>query len=224
MSSKSKGTDAFEDFTEAGEERNYTIKEASLKDDFCNYTFEIIRGVGHGDTHKVNGSGIIEEDMRLAFARLNVHLATIDDVFKLSDIEMADVDSFHNHELTSRYHVTGFKIKGSTENESIILIGSKYVGTAGGRIELATPKIPLDSLSSYVWYNELKAAADDARLEVALYKEGKYIEAEEEEEEEKTNPRQLTIAHEIAQAQEESVEDQFEPSEEGDDAFADAKV
>ena len=37
------------------------------------------------------------------------------------------------------------------------------VGTAGGRIELATPKIPLDNLSSYHWYNELKVAADNAR-------------------------------------------------------------
>jgi hypothetical protein len=211
-----------EDLFETQEEKIFTIKEASLKDDFCNYKFEILRGVGSGDTHSVNGSGIIEDDMRDAFARLNVHLAAIDDVFKLSGIELENIDNYHNHELTSRYNVTGFKIKGGTENESIILIGSKYVGTAGGRIELATPRIPLDNLSSYQWYNELKEAADNAREEVALYKEGKYTAVEEDDE--KPNPRQLTIGDEIKQAQEATIEDTFEPAGEDNDAFADAKV
>jgi hypothetical protein len=226
--SKVKEEQAEDLFASSEEEKIFTIKEASLKDDFCNYKFEILRGVGSGDTHSVNGSGIIEDDMRDAFARLNVHLATIDDVFKLSGIELDNIDDFHNHELTSHYHVTGFKIKGSKENESIILIGSKFVGTAGGRIELATPKIPLDNLSSYQWYNELKKAADDAREEVELYKEGKYTAVEEKEE--KPNTRQLTIGDEIKQAQEATIEDDFapsapfEPSEEEDDAFANAKV
>jgi hypothetical protein len=192
-----------------GGEKSFTIKEASIKDDYCNYTFEITKGVGAGDTHSVKGSGIIEEDMRDAFRAFNVHLAAIDDVFKLSGIEIEDIEKFHNHELTANYHVNAFKIKGGSENESIILIGSKFVGTAGGRIELATPKIPLDNMSSYQWYNELKAAADKAREEVALYKEGKYTTAEEEEE---PNPRQLTIGDAIAQ----SLED--------DNEFENAKV
>lgn len=202
-----------EDFLESLEEKSFSIMEASIKDDFCNYTFKIINGVGSGDTHSVKGSGIIEDDMRDAFSIFNVHLATIDDVFKLSGIEMEDIDNHHNHELTSHYHVTGFKIKGGIENESIILIGSKYVGTAGGRIELVTPKIPLDNLSSYHWYNELKAAADKAREEVALYKEGKYTAVEVEEE--RTNPRQLSIGDEIAQNR---------TSEETNDDFENAKV
>jgi hypothetical protein len=205
------GEDAFVDFT---------IKEASLKDDFCNYTFEIITGVGSGDTHSVKGSGIIEDDMREAFGKFNVHLAAIDDVFKLSGIELEDIDKYHAHELATRYHVTGFKIKGGTENESIILVGSKFVGTAGGRIELATPKIPLDNLSSYQWYNELKAAADNAREEVALYKEGKYTSVQEEDD--KPNPRQLTIGDAIKQSQEGPTE--FTPSLETDPEFENAKV
>lgn len=179
------------------EVNNFIINEAAIKDDFCNYTYEIIDGVGVGDKHKVNGSGIIEDDMRDAFRKLNVHLAAIDDVFKLSGIEIGDIDKFHNHELTGHYHVTGFKIKGGLENESIILIGSKFVGTAGGRIELATPKIPLDNMSSYKWCDELKAAADCAREEVALYKEGKYTTVDDSDESEKPNPNQLTIGDEI---------------------------
>lgn len=162
-------------------ERNYEIIGAQIKDDYCNYTFEIKSGVGIGDTHNVKGSGIVEGDMHEAFGKFNVHLACIDDVFKHSGIDFERIDEVAMHELTNTYHVTGFKIKGGKDNESIILIGSKHVSEAGGRIEIQTPKIPLDNFSSYKWYNELKEVADGARLEVALYKEGKYILADEPE-------------------------------------------
>lgn len=174
--------------------KSYSIKEASIKDDFCNYTFEITDGIGVGDTHNVKGSGRVEIDMNDAFAKLNVHLAVIDDVFKHSGIDIEDIDKYHNDELASLYNVSGIKIKGGRENESVILIGSKYISSAGGRIELASPKIPLDNLSSYKWYNELKAATDDVRREVELYKEGKYIPVEVEEE---GDSRQMTIGDAI---------------------------
>lgn len=174
--------------------RPFDITAALIKDGFCNYSYEIIEGVGLGDSHAVKGSGLIEDDMRNAFAVFNVHLAVIDDVFKHSDIEFDDVNKMHAEELTGLYHVTGFKIKGSKDNESIILVGNKYVSQAGGRLELETPKIPLDSLSSYKWYNELKTAADKARLEVALYKEGKYTAVEIIEEEDLTQTS-ITFEH-----------------------------
>ena len=196
----------FSDALGLGELKKCTIKEASIKDDFCNYTFEITEGVGTGDTHSVKGRGIIMDDMKDAFRNFNVHLAAIDDVFKLSGIELENIDDYHNHELTSRYNVSGFKIKGNSENESIILIGSKYVGTAGGRIELQSPKIPLDNLSSYQWYNELKEASDMARNEVALYKDGKYHIQDKEE----TDPAQLTIGHEITEAMKDELGAEFE--------------
>lgn len=163
-------------------ERDFEIKEATIKDDFCNYGYEITGGIGIGDTHNVKGSGIIDDDMRDAFAIFNVHLAVLDDVFKHSGIEITDIDTMHGHELTQLFHVTGFKIKGGKENECIVLIGTKYVSSAGGRFDLESPKIPLDNLSSYKWYNELKMTADRARDEVALYKEGKYTVVELEEE------------------------------------------
>lgn len=78
------------------------------------------------------------------------------------------------------FEVTGFKIKGEDENEQLILIGSKHVN-CGGRIELESPPIPLESTSSYKWYNELKTASDDARNEVQLYRNGKCTIEEEEE-------------------------------------------
>ena len=166
----------------------FVIKEASIKDDFCNYTFEVTSGVGLGDSHTVKGKGIIKEDMRSAFAKLNVHLAMVDDIFKHSGIEFDDIDTMHGDELATLYNVTGFKIKGGDENESIVLIGNKFVSSAGGRIELETPRILIESSSSYKWWNELKAASDKARLEVELYKNGKYIPVEEDDEE---NPKKL---------------------------------
>lgn len=176
------------------EEKEFIIKDASIKDDFCHYSYEIISGIGLGDTHTVKGKGIIEDDMRNAFAAFNVHLACIDDVFKHSGIEVSDIDGMKDSELTYLYNVTGFKIKGSKEDEQIILIGNKYVSSAGGRIELESPKIPLDNLSSYKWYNELKTAADNARYEVEQYKGGKYTSpVEEEEPEEKFKQTKLTF-------------------------------
>lgn len=165
-------------------ERDFIILEAQIKDDFCHFKYEIISGVGKGFEHGVKGDGIILDDMRNAFAQFNVHLAFMDDVFKHSDIEILDIDQHHGHELTGLYHVTGFKIKGDGTFDSIVLRGNKYV-SGGGRIEFETPKAALDNLSSYKWWDELKAAADAAREEVALYMEGKYELAVDDEEEEK---------------------------------------
>jgi hypothetical protein len=175
-------------------ERDYVINEAKLKDGFCNYKYEVTKGTGAGDTHNVKGTNIFLDDMRFAFGQLNVHLAVIDEAFKNSGVEIDDINRFHAHELATRYYVDGLKIIGSKDNESIILSGSKYVSTAGGRIDLVTPKIPLDSLSSYPFHAELKAAADAAREEVAQYKEGKY---EVPEEDEQDNSKQLRIGDNV---------------------------
>lgn len=182
---KGKGKDQKQD------EKSFVISSAIIKDDFCNYSFIIKKGVGSGDEHNVKGSSVIHEDLASAMARFNVHLACIDEVFKHSGIEFENIDSMISDELTQLYHVTGFKISGGENDESIILIGSKHVSSVGGRIGLTTPKIPLDNLSSYQWYNELKDAADAIRNEVALYKEGKctFIETEEQQ----PDPKQLKI-------------------------------
>lgn len=166
------------------EDHWFSITEASIKDDFCTYSYEITKGVGLGRTHKVEGKNsgsIIDDDMRTAFSKFNVHMAAIDDVFKHSGIEIENIDDEHGHELTGLFHVTGFKIKGGKDNESIELIGNKYV-SGGGRFDLTSPKTPLDNLSSYAWFKELKQVVNKARLEVQLYDGGKYTKAAEEEE------------------------------------------
>jgi len=174
------------------EPRNYKITEAAIKDDFCNYSFEVIKGVGLGDKLSVKGkAGTIKKSLQAAFGKLTVHLAFMDDVFKNSGIEIEDIDTLHADDHTLLYTVTGFKINGSEENESIILIGNKYI-SSGGRITLETPRIFIHELSSYKWYNELKSAADTVRYEVALYKEGNYIPVEDDTEIE--DPGQLKMS------------------------------
>jgi hypothetical protein len=188
-------------------ERDFLIMEAHIVDGFCNYTYEIMRGTGSGRPHSVKGPQIVTDDMLNAFATFNVHMAAIDDAFKYSNIDIEDIDHMHGHELTSFFIVSGFKITGGKDNESIQLLGNKYVSSCGGRQQIKTGKIPLDNLSSYKWYNELKQASLIAREEVALYEEGKYV-IEEVDEDEKPNPNQTKIGFEAGQENEGN--DEFE--------------
>ena len=150
-----------------------SITAAKIKDDFCEYSYEIAGGKSIGFTHNVKGKGIIDDDLRNAFAKLNVHLAVVDDVFKHAGVTIDSISTMHNDELTMLYNVTEIKVKGGEENESVILIGNKYL-SGGSRMELEGPKVAIDSLSSYKWYNELKEATDKVREEVLAYHNGKY--------------------------------------------------
>lgn len=171
----------------------FEITAASIKDDLCNYSFDIVKGLGAGDTHKVSGKGIVDSDLLTAMAKFNVHLAAIDDCFKHSGIDIDDIDMMHGHELATNIIVTGFRIKGGSENESIILTGTKHVSTSGDRMQISSPAILLDELSSYPWAKQLKKAADKARMEVRLYKEGKYTPIKEPEAQEDANQLKLSI-------------------------------
>jgi hypothetical protein len=186
------------------DENRVSIISAQLKDGICNYAFEIIEGVGQGATHTVKGPGIVKDSLQDVFAKFNVHLAVIDDAFKTAGEEVLDIDTLHGHQLTGFYHVTGFSIKGSSENERIVLQGNKYVSTAGGRMELKSPPIPLDNLSSYKWYNELKELTSNARSEVKAYNDGNYTPIEKEEED--TKMTQMSILDSAEESNSEELE------------------
>lgn len=176
---------------ETTEEKTIEILGSTLKDGYCNYSMKVLKGPGAG-THNVKGEGLADEDLLEAIEAFNVHLAIIDDVFKHNKIDIKNCDKMINHELTANYIATGFKIVGSSDDESVILIGSKYV-TCGGRICFETPKIPLNGSSSYEWYNELKVASDKAREEVHLYINGKCTAPEQES----FDTNQMTIMDQI---------------------------
>lgn len=183
------------------DKRAYKITSASIKDDFCNYRYEITRGLGLNDGHDVDGKGLVLDDLKDAFLKFRVHMAWVDGLFRNRGLEVKDIDAFHDDEFVSHYVITGFKIYGSGDNEAVVLMGNKYCPGFSERMKVTTPRIGMDNLSGYQWYNELKAAADVAREEVALYKEGKCIVVKDEEDEEedikekeKKYGKQLSIA------------------------------
>jgi len=72
--------------TETPKTKEFEITSAQIKDDFCNYSFEVLKGNGLGDTHNVKGKGIVDVDMHKAFNRFNVHPAFIDDIFTHNNV------------------------------------------------------------------------------------------------------------------------------------------
>lgn len=186
--------------------RNFSIVKADIKDDFCNYTFEVTDGVGIGDRHKVEGkSGTIKEELRKAIAAFNFHLAYIDCAFLNAGIEVETIHDVINHnlrdhELSELYKVTGFTLSGTENNLSVVLSGHKYSGTAFGYIDIkSTPKVQIDELSSYKLHEDLLEIVKEAQDQVARYKEGNYIPVATDEDEEDTgDATQLTIGDQIA--------------------------
>ena len=203
------------------DEREFIIKGATIKDGFCHYSFEPLKGFAKGDQVNVKGAALVHADMSKALNKLNVHLAHIDDAFKAAEIEIDDIDEFHKHDLTDLFLVNGFKIKGSTEDEKVILIGSKYV-SAGGRIDLETPPILIAEFSPYKWWNELKAAVDKVRQEVEAYMHGKCTPVEEEEE--AADPKQTKIQFAQPAAAEAEMEGATAVININDEDFKNAKV
>ena len=169
----------------------YVIIGAKLNDGKVDFSYRMQKGIHQGEVTNTKGAGIFFDTLQESFSKFSVHLAVIDEAYKHKGVEIEDIDTMHTDELAMTYTVNQFKIIGEDESESIILIGSKY--TPLGDISIQTPKIPLDGLSSYKWYNELKTASDLARYEVSQYKEGNF---ETPEKEEKPDAKQLTISAE----------------------------
>lgn len=174
------------------EETQIEITSATIKDDFCNYSFVIVKGLGAGDTHGVKGKGVIDDDLRRAFFNLNVHLACIDDVFKHAGEIVVSINDLRSHELATLYSVSGIKIRGNEDDLGVILVGNKFINVATGLMAIETPKIALDSNASYPYHKELKKAIEKVREEVILYKNGKYTPVESPED----DPTQLKITDE----------------------------
>lgn len=168
----------------------FIVTSGTIKDDLCNYSYEVKHGIGIGDVVKVAGKGIIDEDMRIAFYKLSVHLGIVDDVFKHAGIQLNDLKEARKHDLSKLYLVTGFKIKGSEENERVILIGTKQVDCSNGEMAIESPEIEISRLSSYTWAEELREAVEEARTEIELYRGGKYTVVDAPAE---SDPNQLTI-------------------------------
>ncbi|RFM30057.1 hypothetical protein [Deminuibacter soli] len=155
------------------------IMSAALKDEFCNYTYDHLVAPNTTNTVNIKSSVLVHDDLKKAFARLNVHLAVICeeidplDVLDIEDIAEYD-SSMHNEESmefkVSRFTVTSFKIDGTGENEGVTLAGHKRLKT-GDYLKLDTPKTKW--INDYPFINELRVVIDDLRAEVDKYMHGK---------------------------------------------------
>lgn len=163
--------DFMEVFNEAlkPKEKPIEIRAAHIKDDFCNYTYELKTGITIGDDCNRKGASPIHDDLRNKFSVLNIHLAALDDYFKVAQQEIADIDQLHGEELIVNYHVQGFRLSGSGHDEAVELIGKKHLEF--GSIGIVSPKV--EFTGSYPQANELKVAIDDCVNEVELYMNGK---------------------------------------------------
>lgn len=167
---------------QAEEEKPLSFLSASMSDGVLSpYSFEVKHGVGVGFVHTIKGKGLFKDSLANAFVKLNVHLAAIDDVFKHAEVEIPTINKMRNNDLTFLYTVSAFKIQTTGDEESVILTGSKRVSSSGNWMSIATPKIPLDKMSSYEYAKELKEVLDDVREEVELYHNGNFTEQEKEE-------------------------------------------
>ncbi len=151
----------------------YRIKAASIKDMYCNYTYEILHGIGKGDKHVVKGSGIIMDSLQNAFRGLNAHLACIDGCFQHAQKPAEAFDEILSYpELIGNYEVTGFVISGGEGDEKVILSGHKSVIGSGGPVTLATSSVNIPETVIYKWTPELSEALELVRAEVLQYMHG----------------------------------------------------
>lgn len=155
---------------EAIDQKPFEIVAASLKDDQCNYGYEIKNGINEGDKiPSRKGSNYIHDDLREAFNELDVFLAHIDGAFKSWAKNQTPIQDLEADEELGQYSVGNIKIVGVEENKSVILTGSKF--TEHGLITFSTPKIKLEG--TYLYLEELQLRLKTALEEVEAYMNGK---------------------------------------------------
>lgn len=157
------------------------VRGASIKEDICTYSYDITEGKCEGDkvTNR-KGSNVIHDDMKLAFQALHPHIAVICEEVEISpELDIKSIQKFDadvhkegslEHKI-SHFTVSGFKITGGGDNESLVLIGEKRLST-GDHVGLTTPKINLDDYP-YSFIADLRAAVNNCILEVEEYMNGK---------------------------------------------------
>ena len=174
-------------------QKPYEITSASIKEQKCNYGYEIKTGLTAGDkipTRK--GEAVIHEDMQKAFDALRIHFAVAAGGFKHQYDELPDFDVLKDSSIIEEYHVTGYKVSGVEEDEGYTISGYTYVPL--GTIDFDTPKI---TKGNYKYFDKLKEKMDVARNEVELYMNGKHDEDEDDNQQELPFPEGKTSADEF---------------------------
>lgn len=160
------------------EEKNFEIKSSKIVDLYLHYSYTIKDGVNQGDLVNRKGANPIHEDLSKAFSTLDVFLAHIDEAYHWAD-NQTPIEELDQDIVTEGYAVTGFKLVGSEENQSVILIGTK--NTTYGVIDIVTPKIKLEN-SIYLYVKPLEERLNSVITEVELYHNGKIAPKYEQQE------------------------------------------
>lgn len=153
----------------ASEEKSIEIRSASLRDQLCNYSYELLTGKTKGDAISRKGVHIIHDDLIEKVKELDVFLAHIDGAFREAN-NQTPIQELEAEDILALYEVTGFKLTGVEENKSIILVGHKEVPQ--GTISFETPKIKISG-STYLYIYELSDRLYEVIEEVEAYMEGK---------------------------------------------------
>ena len=150
-------------------EKPFQITSATIKDEVCEYGYEVLQGPQQGSKiPKCKGSFNVHEDMIAAFQNLDIHLADSEDAFDYVFPPEVYLEQLVEHELAGKFSVCGFRISGSDENLSYTLIGHKICKV--GYMALESEKL---QKNNYRFFEDLKAAINNAVAEVELYMNGK---------------------------------------------------
>lgn len=154
------------------------IKNASIKDMMCSYGYELMSGKTKGDNLNRGGVHVIHDDLQESFNEMTVFIAHVDGVFSHWANNQTPLKELEEREELEKYSISGFKISGSEENKSVILIGSKE--TPHGSISITTPKLKFNG--NYLYLDELQDRLNVALSEVLEYMDGKTAPQFEQEE------------------------------------------
>lgn len=139
------------------------ITKASVKDDLCNYDYEITQGACVGDKLSRKGGSSIHNDLIDSLNKLRPHLAILNDYFEdSSDLEKCSED------VLDKFFVAGFKVSGS-DNEGYEIYGTRIV--THGDVGADTPKITISN--NYEHFNHLQTSIRACQDEVLQYMNGK---------------------------------------------------
>lgn len=139
----------------------------------CNYGYSQKYEGGYSDTINVKRDALIHADLVDAFDAFNPHLAVICE--EIGDNEIMEIETGQaktkvaTNKLLS-FTVDAVKLRGSFEEGSIVLVGTKALST-GESVKLETPKIEWGD--NYAFLPELSVAAQDLVHEVSAYHNGK---------------------------------------------------
>lgn len=157
------------------QDKDVEIRGAVIKDAFCQYTYSLLKGPTKGDVLSHNGSHIIHDDLQSKFERLNVFFAHLDDAYT-GNKNSTSLEELEQEIETDNYSVTAFKMSGSDENKSVVLVGYKQV--SAGVIKFETPKVKLSE--DYLYLHPLKVRLYELIDEVDAYRLGKSAPSEDE--------------------------------------------